>query len=152
MKLLLSMIGLLVLSACNVTTTYLVSSKGITIQAYYRDEPQMRRTFFGNRGVDGILAAFRLATPLDRIGPEDSPSDVIFDYCIDGVSKDKYVLHRNGELFHAGSWYAIDKEWLYRWQSEYDPRNSRPPNQPLQRNDHGCHANGTKIRPFLRQF
>jgi len=28
----------------------------------------------------------------------------------------------------------------------------KQPNQALQHNDHGCHGNGTKIRPFLRQF
>jgi hypothetical protein len=134
MKLLILFIALLGLAACNVSTNYLLSDRGVTVEAQYRDNLEPGWVFFGSRGADGILAAFRLATPLDRTGPEESPTDIVFSYRVDGAAKGEFILHRDGELFHDGKWYVVDKDWLYRWQSKYDPRNNRKPNKAPQRN------------------
>jgi hypothetical protein len=94
----------------------------------YRDGEGTQLLFFGDHEVEGFLAVFRLAVPLEKEGPAESKADMIFTHRFDGKEVSTYILCRDGELLHEGKWFLVDKDWLYRWQSEYDPRNSRRPN------------------------
>ena len=135
---------LLTLSACgvSVTSTYLLTDKGAVIEVSYRDKVGSSRIFFGAREVEGILAAFRLAIPLSKPSPAESGADMVFLYKVDGKIVTTYILCREGELLQDGKWFQVDKKWLYRWQSTYDPRNSRRPNQALKHNAYDY------VRPF----
>ena len=149
MRFICSIIVLLCLAACNYTYTSLLSEKGETLTKRYRDS-DWETVYFGNREVDGFLAVFRLAVPLDREGPAASKTDLIFTYRVDGKAVSEFILYRDGELFHDGKWFIVDKDWLYRWQSNHDPRNSRKPNHALQNNNHGCH--GSCLRTLRASF
>src|ERR1035437_1465843 len=139
MRVIASLIAMLVLTACNISTSRLLSDKGHTMAVRYRDGEGGQWIFYDNRAVEGFLAVFRLAVPLDTEGPAESTTDMIFTYRVDGKEVSKFILCRDGELFHDGQWFVVDKDWLYRWQSKYDPKNSRRPNQALQHNDPSCH-------------
>jgi len=127
MRFVLSFIAILILTSC--TTSFLVFDKGYAMRFRYRDGKGGERIFSGAHDVEWLLAAFLEAVPLGKEGPTESNADLIFTYQVDGKAISQFILYRDGELFNDGKWFVVDRDWLDRWQSKFDRRNRRQPNQ-----------------------